>query len=228
LWGIYSRENRVVKRRYRIDGDIRRIVANKNNEPFITYVMGKDNMKALEEKGFECRLVHDEPFMFDIRKYQYRHKLECIRVAMEEDGYDEIVYLDWDCLPTRPLPDDFWDSMSKRGVFQANLQQYKRKKCMWRRMDRRKVPNGGFLYLADQSLPQQAIAHWEKAKQDNDEPAWARLTDEMLGGWKGPDEYWDKFEAMYCDLHNSSVYLPKSERKTQKNICFKHYQGGMS
>ena len=227
LWGIYSKENRTVKRRYRIDGDIDKLLSKQHNEPFVTYVMGTDNYNALTERGVDCHLIHDEPFMFDIKKYQYRHKLECIRYAMEEDGYDEIVYLDWDCFQTRSLPEDFWDSMRDKGTFQANLQQYRRRKCLWRPTDVRKVPNGGFMYIGDKELPSKAIKYWESNMQDNDEPAWARLTDDMVDGWKGRDVYWDKFEAMYCNLHNSSAFIPK-KLSEKKNVCFLHRQGGLS
>jgi len=230
LWGIYAKKDRVIRRRYRIDKDITRIKSVKagNKHPFVTYVLGKENYEALVAQGFDCKLVSDEPFLYDITKYQYRHKLELIRYAMEEDGYDEIVYLDWDCIPIKPIPDNFWEKMKEKSDFQANLQIYYRRKCFWRETDKRKVPNGGFLYIADKTIPSKVISIWEnRLRQDNDEPAWAKFTDQLIDGWKGEEVYWDKFEAMFCNLHQASSFTPE-KLKEKEYVCFRHYQGGGS
>ena len=115
--------------------------------------------------------------------------------------------------------------MSKKDSFQANLQVYHRKKCKWRNDDVRKVPNGGFLYIRDKKIPALGIKYWEElGGPDNDEPAWAKMTDEMMGGWQGADKYWEKHEAMCCNLHRNSAY--DLQRIASKDICFLHYQGG--
>lgn len=225
LWGIHDSGHRITNRRFRVDRNIQSILNNEYNEPFKVYVLGQDNYNGLIDLGFDCVLVDKEPFIFDLIKHQYRHKLELIKYAMEEDGYDEIVYLDWDCIPQKKLPNNFWDEMNKKEVFQANLMLYHRRKAHWRSEELRKVPNGGFIYLRDKSLPQKAIDWWEElGNQDNDEPSWARITDEMMGGWKGIELYWDKFEPMFCDLHKSSPY--SDEQLSKKDLCFIHHQGG--
>jgi len=225
LWGIHDRGHRITRRRFRVDRNIKTIMNSKYNIPFVVYVMGKENFEAIRELGFVCRLINDDPAPFDLVKHQYRHKLEVIKYAMEEDGYDELVYMDWDCFPKKNLPPDFWQELGKKEVFQANLQLYHRRKAHWRKRELRKVPNGGFIYLRDKTLPQKAINWWEKLGMgDNDEPAWARLTDEMVGGWKGVEKYWDLFEPMFCNLHKSSPYT--TEQLKSKNVCFLHYQGG--
>jgi hypothetical protein len=81
------------------------------------------------------------------------------------------------------------------------------------------------MYMRDMTLPAQAAEWWEKLnKQDNDEPSWARITDELVGGWQGIDVYWDNFEAMFCNLHKASPY--DRERLDSKDLCWVHYQGG--
>jgi hypothetical protein len=234
LWGIFDRSHRLLNRRYSVDDDINTIMGCKFNEPFTTYVMGEDNYKSLIDKGIEklghkVVLVHKDPFMFDLIKYQYRHKIEIIKYAMEVDGYDEIVYLDWDCIPQKNIPGNFWEEQGKKESLQACLQYYKRPKCPWRaHIDSgavHEVPNGGYLYIRDKTIPSRAVKIWENevGQPDNDEIAWAKLTDDMFGGWKNNDFFYDKFETMYCNLHRMSP-IPV-EKRSAKDICFLHFQG---
>lgn len=224
VWGTFDPSHRITRRRRQINKDVKRILNNSFNEDFRTYVFGEDNYKGLIKNGVkDVVLVDVNPTPFDAIKHQYRNKLEIIRYAMEEDGYDEMIYMDWDCVPQKKLPVNFWDEMGKKEIFQANLQIYHRRKCHWRKKELRKVPNGGFVYLRDKTLPAKAICYWEKLRGDNDEPAWAKMTDDMVGGWQGPEKYWELFEPMFCDLHRSSPFKP--EQLKQKNVCFIHYQG---
>jgi hypothetical protein len=223
LWGIHDDSHRILKRRYRVDRNILNIYKNKFNEPFRVYVMGRDNFNHLRKMGFDCTLICEEPYKFDLVKHQYRHKLEIIKNAMLD--YDELIYLDWDCVPKKEIPADFWNKLGKKEVFQANLQQYHRRKAHWRNEEQRKVPNGGFIYLRDKTLPEKAIKYWEELGEgDNDEPAWAKITDDISGGWNGIETYWKLFEPMFCDLHKNSPY--DSSVLSEKNKCFIHYQGG--
>jgi hypothetical protein len=225
LWGIYDKSTNIKKRRYRIDNDIKTIQNNPYQHDYIVYVFGDDNYNMLKEKNVKCVKVDSRPFLFDIDKHQFRHKLELIKVAMED--YDEIVYLDWDCIPKKEITDDVWKHLNKKEKIQATLQQYHRRKCPWRNEELRKVPNGGFIYLRDKTLPDLAIKKWEElGRQDNDEPSWAKITDELMGGWQGIDKYWDLFEPMCCNLHKSSPY--SEEKLKSKNVLWIHYQGGLS
>ena len=223
LWGIYDDSNRLLARRKRMDSDMRGIKKNRFNEPFIVYVFGKDNYKHALTFGFNCVLVDENPSPFDLLTEQYRHKLEILKYAMEEDGYDEIMFVDWDCIPNKKIPVDFWDVMGKKEIIQANLQLYKRRKATWREKDMRKIPNAGFLYLRDKSLPSKIIEKWEEIHGPSAEPPLAKLTDEMTGGWQGIDKYWELFEPDFCNLHKMSVY--PQEKIDTKNVCFKHFQG---
>ena len=223
LWGIYDKSNRLLARRFRTDSDIARIKRNKFNEPFVTYIMGRDNYTAFESNGLDCKLVCEEPQVFDLIKYQYRNKIEIIKAAFE-DGYDELVYLDWDCVPQKELPSDFWDVMRAKGKFQACLQVYRRQQCFWREFDRRKVPNGGFLYLGSKDIIDEAVRVWdETGRHVNDEITWAKMTDAMMGGWQGIDAYWNNFEPHFCNLYKSSPH--SKDLLKSKNECFIHYQG---
>lgn len=222
VWGIYDNSHRLLARRQKIDGDIKRIKDCKFNEPFHVYIYGEDNYKRMVSNGFNCTLVDKSPNPFDLIKHQYRHKMELIKYAMEVDEYEELVYLDWDCVPQKKLPSDFWEHCSKRGPIQACLQQYHKKKCFWRPNDQRKVPNGGFLYIRDKTFPGRAIKYWETMPQDNDEPAWAKLVDELMGGWKDTATslklFWDTYETYNCSLWGMSPYSPELLKTKDKNF----------
>lgn len=232
VWGAYKLDvpptgfhaDRKLERRSKLDIDIDIILKNKFNEPFVVYVFGKDNFDKMKGFGFDCVLASTNPAPFDQINFVYRNKMELIKYAMESDGYDEITYLDWDCVPQKKLPENYWEEMSKRAPIQACLQQYRRRKCLWRLDgDVRKVPNGGFVYIRDKILPSKAIEIWDTMKQDNDEPAWAKLIDDLMGGWKGMDEFWKSYETLFCNLHKMSPFT--SEQLNSKNVCFKHFQG---
>lgn len=230
LWGVHDKSHRVLRRLYRVDQNILALRKNKFNEPFITYVFGEENFKNLKDLGFEnLILLNKEPHSYDPLKFQYRHKLEILRYAMEEDGYDEIVHMDWDCYPIKKLPVEFWDILGKKEKFQACLMQYHRPKCLWRKTDQRKLPNGGFVYIRDKAVPSELIKVWEQTDKKfliSAEPAMGKYTDNLIGGWQGIDKYWDLFEPDVCNLKRCSVY--PQEKKDTKNTCFIHYQGGRS
>ena len=225
LWGIFDRSHRITGRRFRVENNIINLLKNKNNTDFRTYVFGKENYDGLIKMGVkDVVLINEAPSQFDLIKHQYRHKLELIKYAMEVDNYDELVYMDWDCSPTKSLYKNFWQELGKKEVVQANLIIYRRKKAFWRKEELRKVPNGGFIYLRDKTIPQKVIDIWNTMKQDNDEPAWAKFTDDMVGGWQGAHKYWELFEPMFCNLRGSAPY-PKELMETKTDVCFLHNQG---
>jgi len=219
LYGAYG-ESRIMKHRCQIDNDINNIVSNKYNEDYVAYVFGQQNYDGIKDR-VKCVLVDKNPAPFDQEKHTHRNKLELIKYAMNEDKYDEVVFLDWDCVPERKLPTDFWDNLGKREVFQACLQTYKHPKCLWREVDKGIVPNGGFVYLRNKNYVELAIKCWEQNQQDNEEPAWAKMLDDLHGGWIGKEKYWELYEAMNCKLHKRTPYADIS----QKEICFVHYHG---
>lgn len=223
LWGIFDKSHAILQRRFRIERNIASMLNNPLSPECIVYVYGKDNIETLKKVGcLNYRVVSEQPYAWDIVKHQYRHKLEIIKIAME-DGIKELLYMDWDCIPQKQVPFDFWESMSKRASFQANLEMYNRRKAFWRKIATRQVPNGGFIYLNDKKMVDKAIEFWEARPQDNDEPAWGQMLDWVEGGWKSPEFYWDKYEAMHCNLHNKCAFDPKL--MNSKDVSFIHFHG---
>jgi hypothetical protein len=225
VWGIYDNSHRITARRQKIDSDIQRIKTCKFNEPFRVFVYGEDNFNRIQKEGFDCVMVDKSPNPFDLIKHQYRHKIELIRYAMEVENYDELVYMDWDCVPQKKLSSNFWEECKKKAEIQACFQIYFRKKCGWRTVDQRKVPNGGYIYLRDKTIPSKVVKIWETMPQDNDEPAWAKYIDNSMGGWTNTElnmqKYWDNFEPMFCNLYRGSCFYP--EKTTTKDVCFIHF-----
>lgn len=212
-------------RRGRMNFDVKNILGNPYTVPFITYVFGEDNYKFLLDKGLNCVLINKQPFIYDLQTEFWRHKLDILKYAMENDGYNEIVYLDWDCIPQKPLTDDFWAILSSKREIQANLQYYRRRKCKWRGKDEtRKVSNGGFLYIRGSEIPQKLVEAWTNLPSDLkfwDEVAFSKYIDDLMGGWKGLDAYWKDFEPGVCNLKKRSAF--SDELVNSKNVFFIHY-----
>lgn len=223
--------------------DIQSIQDNPYNEPFEVIAFGQDNVDILMKKGFKVRMIDTCPVRYDMKTQLYRHKLDILEYALR--FYDEIVFLDWDCVPTAPLPDDFWDKMSSKAPFQANLFQYRTKKCLWRDRDLRKVCNGGFLYIRDFQIAVDMVGNYielekwvadkkkeresrgkqlrfrELALTFDDEPAISKWVDDYMGGWPGEEKYWELFEPDFCNVKKKSVFPP--ELLATKNECFVHW-----
>jgi hypothetical protein len=225
LWGIKNRTERRLKRRDKMDGDIKFLSLNKYDKTDMVYVFGEDNYKYLVDLGFKCRLLTKEPCAWDMEKEQYRHKLEVFYRASLD--FEEFIFLDWDCMPIKELPLDFWEGFYKKQTFQAALSQYKRPRINFRETEKRKVPCASFVYIRDKHIPKELISLWEKSDNNDrmfEENIMARYTDNFTGGWKGIEVYWDLFEPIYFTSPLKigwEQFIPK-EKLVTKNICFQH------
>jgi len=220
LWGIHDHQGRrLYKRRSKIDNDIKLLKMNPWNEPYVCYTFGEDNHKYLLDEGIDSRLVDKKPIVWDMEKEQFRHKLEAFDQGMND--FDEMVFLDWDTLPTKPLPKDFWEVLGKKRSFQAILRIYHRKKATWRKDEQRKVPCASFVYCRDKAVTERLCEMWEqRGRPWSEEIIMARYMDEALGGWQGMDVYWDNFEPDFFYL-DECILFSREQYKT-KNRCFKH------
>lgn len=249
LWGTFAKsdiESGVATnpRPSKMQNDILAQVNPEFKHSFVTYTFGISNHKYLQDLGFDSRLVSEEPQLWDMKTELYRHKLEVFKCAMKD--FDEIVFLDWDCVLIKNIPEDFWARLNQKSSFQSNLFQYRTKKCLWRKggVDQRKVCNGGFAYIREKSIPDKFIKNWEEFKTwsinqkekrskkgldlrfrekcltFDDEPAMSKYVDDYLGEWKGEHVYWNMFEPSVCNLRKKSVYS-ESQNKS-KDACFMH------
>lgn len=230
LWGDLSVESRKYsERRKKMDSDIELVQLNPYAVPFKALVFGKDNYKYLLSKGVDCVKISDRPYVWDNPEtyHQYGHKLYALEYAMR--FYDEVIFLDWDCIAVKPLPDNFWDQFHKKHVIQAILRGYKSPKCRWRgKIDSRKRCCASFIYCRDRTIAHIMMDKWlnyeidKKSKQLSEEQIMSLCTDEMIGGWKGKEAYWKNFEPECFDLFSETypVYDPKLLQT--KDITFIH------
>jgi hypothetical protein len=229
LWGKVDDSNRQLWRKKRVDENITALLRNPYNEPFITYVWGADNYYMLQDAGVKDLILVDKNyFQWDLIKFQYRHKLELLKLAMQD--YDEIIHMDWDCLPQRPINnmDEFWASHYKKEAIQCNLYYYANVKCPWRKEDQRKCINGGYMYIRDSNIPTELIKVWDeycthrrnRFKQSM-EPSTSKYLDDKNNGWIGLDNYYNRYEPDSCVLRYRSPYNDKKRPKPY----FIHYAG---
>jgi hypothetical protein len=220
LWGIYEHDGRrFYKRRSRQDHCIKMVKINPTSLPFCCYTFGEDNHKFLIDNGVDSRLVDKRAIIWDMETEQFRHKLEVLKCGLSD--YDEIIFMDWDCLAIRPFTDDMWDKVGKGEDIKAILRMYKRRKATWRKGDMRKIPEASWVYLRGKQVGDDLIDTWEKMNRPwSEEIVLAKYTDERLGGWQGVEAYWDNFEPPVFTWANTRVCSPELFKQKP---TFAHY-----
>lgn len=227
LWGYADKAetDSYSGRRSKMDNDIDIVMYNDNDEPFMTYVCGQKNFDYLKSKNINCKLLSKDPFIYEPIKgvqHMYGHKLYVMQAAMED--YDEIVFLDWDCMAATKIPNNFWSTLGEKEAFQASMRGYKKRKCHWRRRDKRQRPCASFVYFRDKKIIDEMVEMWEKDKRRSEEDVFAKYTDEMIGGWQGADKYWELFEPHFfnLDIHEIPFRCFPTEKVETKNLVFVH------
>lgn len=222
LWGIYSDEkNALIQRRKKIDDDLKMLREKGIEHDYVCYTYGLENHKYLLECGVNSIMIDENPAPYDLKKEQYLHKIKSIEYAMFEDGYDEILHCDFDCIPEKSL-DGIWDILNKKEPIQACLQLYRRRKCLWRVKDIRKVGNGGGLYIRGKNIIREIIACWEELRGPSAEPPISLYIDRLNNGWIGMEEWWKRYEIEIINLHRGSAFS-KDKNKKKPEARFNHY-----
>jgi hypothetical protein len=139
-------------------------------------VWDEPNRKLMEELGYQYY------YMGESSEYSlnlnFLHKIIALEKAMEM--YDEILFLDWDCLAIKPIDKNFQDLLRSRGNIQIPLyfypgeiiDQFRKidpivddnmhyfnmffynmiRNCNWKFMDGLVIPNAGFIYCKDKDF----------------------------------------------------------------------------
>ncbi|MFA7219298.1 MAG: hypothetical protein WC119_02180 [Synergistaceae bacterium] len=207
LWGIYEhKERRMYKRRTIQDNNMRILKKNKMAQPFVCYTFGEDNHKFLEDQGFNSVMIDKRPIVWDMDTKQFRHKLEVLKCGLQE--FDEIIFLDWDCMAIRPLPNDMWDKLYEKEPIQAILRMYHRKKAIWRKNETRQIPEASWVYVRGAKIGDDLINAWHDMGEPwSEEIVIAKYIDDRMGGWNR-DCYWEKYEPYIYTWANTRVCSP--------------------
>jgi len=214
--------NKILIRRFKIDIDIAKCLKNEFQIPFVVYTFGEKNHKQLLEMGIESRLIHKDPYKYHPIKGIYKHKIDAHQYMMND--FDEIVFLDWDTYLIKPLPNDFWDVLNKKEIFQAVLGKYRTARINYRpdHKSNQLIPMGALVYMRDKTIPERLMKFNTGSNSWSCEPAFAQLTDEIMGGWnnlsEGIDKYWNLFEPE-CYVNKRSAYK-FSKKYIKTNVCF--------
>jgi len=174
----------------KVKSNISMAVKEKFQPEFVCYTFGEDNHKFLKDIGVNSILINK----FSNPYYLYRHKMEAWKCGMSD--FDEIVFLDWDTKPIKPIDDNFWNLLNNKSPIQSSLTRYSSRRLSHRgnRLDNKWMPSAQFVYFRDKSLVDRAIELWKHEEHRwAEEPGLARLIDEMMGGWniKKYEEYYE-------------------------------------
>jgi len=209
VWGVTDKNFMSGhNRRIKVGNDI--LFAKMNPyEPLVkVYVFGEENYKILIDMGFNCTLISKESYVFNREKEEYRHKLEAWKYG--QNDFDEIVFLDWDCMPLRPIDYDFWDVMRRGSKIQATIYMYMREKALWRLdKDPRKISAATFVYMKEPNIANDIIKIWESLNRTwREELALTLYIEKINNGWRGTEDYKNKFEPLYHTLfyHYDKTY----------------------
>lgn len=211
----YDKTNCCATRRHELNTTIEQQINTIDKGKVVCYVYGEENYDYFKRFGIKTNLIFKEPYRHHPINENWRHKLEIMKMALED--YDEIVWIDWDCKRTKDIPEDFWDILGKKESFQACLVKYTHRQISWRnnKWNNKILPNGGFVYLRDKGIVDKLIELYDTKKTWTDEAPYAMYTDEIMGGFD-KDKYFNLFEPLVASTRRSIFTEPKDKS------CFYH------
>jgi len=222
LFGDINADGRFEKCRKTVENDIEYCCHNRFQPEYVSYTFGEDNHKQLLDLGIDSRLVDKKPIAWDLNTQMMRHKLEAFKIGVEE--FEEILLLDWDVLPVKPIPDSFWDTLRNKGEIQAILRKYRYPKCDWRDEDKGYIPCAAFVYINNKNIPDELLVIWNRlGKIWSEEVVLAKYLDDVSYGWRGIDYYWDNFEPDFFELVQRNAIVYPSHKRQSKNKIFHHF-----
>lgn len=182
--------------------------------PCINFTFGSYNTEFLTSNGIPCtELSRSGIVNWTGRKDRassscgrvnwglsfWRHKLECIRTALQ--SFREVIWLDWDCRLMRRQPAGLWERIGIGQPWQAQLRHYTRRHSPRGaiRGDARILPHGGFIYFRDLQIVRELIqVHEQLVPTCTDEIAMAILYRRLTGYWINVDKWHRDGYAPFC------------------------------
>jgi hypothetical protein len=215
LWGVHASKDKshFWQRLSKCENDIKLFMLNPYAPKVKVYIFGEENFKRMVDLGFECCLIDKKPYVWDMELHQYRHKIEIWKYGCQD--FDSIVFMDWDTIPIKPIPENFWSVMHQGEPIKATILQYKLKRVN-RKGHERKVSSASMVYIRGIEHVEEIIKTWEEMEKPcKEEYPLSKYIDSRSGGWKGVEDY-AKNDIIYYEL-TPLQGLPKSQ------IVFKHF-----
>jgi len=229
LWGIPPthpdyKDNHWFSRLSKVGDDIKLYMANPYSPETTVYIFGQENYKRMIDLGFECKLLDKRPYVFDMEKSQYTHKIVCWQEATID--FDSMVFLDWDCVPLKPIHTYFWDRMNEGSEIKAPIYIYHRKRVYRPPNDHRKVCSASFVYIKGHKHADGIMKTWiEMGKPWKEEEPETKYIDSLSGGWKDVENY--KQHDTYCYQMSKVPGLEKDSSEFIFGHFNKHIIGGL-
>jgi len=217
VWGTHDHQGRKRWNRLnKVKMDISLAKINPYEPKIKVYAFGEDNYKFMVDQGFDTKLVDKKCIVWDMQTQQYRHKIEVWNQGLQD--FEQIIYLDWDCIPCCPIPHNIWTVLEEGEPFRGALYSYRRRKCFHRYVCRRTVVAATFLYMRGQQVVKDIIKTWEEMGGPFlEEPVLMKYVDDINGGWKGYMDYAKKYEPLYHTLH---LVWPREFLETREMVFF--------
>ena len=215
LWGVYSQKSHWWARLPKCEQDIKLYHLNPYSPKTVVYIFGEENFKRMTDLGFDCRLVDKRPYVWDMETEQYRHKMEIWKAGAYD--FDSVTFLDFDCIPLKPIPEDFWPVMNQGEPIKTSIYQYVKKRVNRPPSDHRKVSSASLVYIRGKEHMDAMIKLWEETgKPWKEELTLSLYIDNLNGGWKGIEGY-RKYDVPFYQM--SALYPDKDKNK----LIFGHY-----
>lgn len=140
-------------------------------------------------KGLGLDTIRIPDDIYTSTEGRYCRKLLSIQHAL--NTYNEVCHLDFDVVLVRPLPKYFWEHLSDGAPLQAPLMKHANRKAKWRsgKEPQKFWPNAGYVYCNSLAVADRCV-HVARENPDwYEEGVIGFVTDELQGGWKGPESY---------------------------------------
>jgi len=202
LWG--NNTDPASFRYKKVISDIAFVKAGKYGQDFSIYVYGENNYKLLLDEGFkDVTLMDKRDIVYDLEHRQFKHKLDILVTATGQ--HDEVLFLDWDTIQTKPTDQAWIEKFSEKASMQAILKIYHVRKAMWREEHQRKIPCGAYMYLRGYKTAEELIKCYnEIGGAWSEEIVMALYTDKIMGKFDA-DTYNKLFEPSGFTLIKSAL-----------------------
>lgn len=126
----------------------------------VIYAFGEKNEERLQElrdRGYDVRHILQD--LYNEQGNMYGRKLVALTLGLTD--FEEVLMLDWDCVPVKPIDDKFMEYMAEKPVqvplyMQPNQNPYD---CSYEFNGAYAQPNFGFVYSRDRDLGRQLLEH---------------------------------------------------------------------